>query len=415
MDRKISKQIIKQRRDRKIVKISIISSLVVGGVVLLINFLNPKINIDDIRLSTASRGDLPISIFASGTVLPFYEEVITSPVSAKIVSVLKKVGEKLNEGDPVLELDLESFTVDVVRQNNELELKRLKLEQFKVEKNSALDDIRMQIDIDSMKLERMAIQLTNEKYLDSIGASTADKVKQFELDYKVQSMQFKQFKQKFRNQKKNSIIEIKTMELDYEVAINNMSLLNKKVQEASIRSPRSATLTWVNDEIGANIASGANIAIVSDLENFKIEGEMSGSYSDKVSSGDRVEIKIGEIILLGTIGNISPSIKDRILKFNVSIDEPNHSKLHSGLRTDLYIIKSVKRDVLCIDNSFYYIGARDYDIWVVNDGVAIKRKVKLGESNLNSVEVVSGLKDGDEVIISDMKLYENREKIKIKY
>ena len=113
------------------------------------------------------------------------------------MNVLKKAGDKVSIGDPILELDLESFSAEVMEQNEELQLKRLKLEKFKVATISGLNEPQLQINIDSMKLQRMAVQLINEKYLDSIGASTSDKVKQIELDYKIQMMQFKQFKEKY--------------------------------------------------------------------------------------------------------------------------------------------------------------------------------------------------------------------------
>ena len=150
--------------------------------IVIINLTKPSINLEDVKISTATRDNLSVSITARGKVIPFYQEVITSPISSKIVNVLKKAGDKVSIGDPILELDLESFSAEVMEQNEELQLKRLKLEQFKVATISGLNETQLQINIDSMKLQRMAVQLINEKYLDSIGASTSDKVKQIELD-----------------------------------------------------------------------------------------------------------------------------------------------------------------------------------------------------------------------------------------
>ena len=414
MDRKISTEFAKQRRNKKIIKIvmSVVVSITIF--IVIINLTKPSINLEDVKISTATRDNLSVSITARGKVIPFYQEVITSPISSKIVNVLKKAGDKVSIGDPILELDLESFSAEVMEQNEELQLKRLKLEQFKVATISGLNETQLQINIDSMKLQRMAVQLINEKYLDSIGASTSDKVKQIELDYKIQMMQFKQFKEKYLNQKKNSEIEIKSMELDYKTAVNNTSLLNKKMQEAYIRSTSTATLTWVNDEIGANISVGANLAIISDLEKYKIEGSLSDSYSDKISSGDKVAIKLVGETISGVVGNVSPSVSEGAIKFNVSINNSSHSKLRSGLTVDLYIINSVKDNVLCIDNYSYYVGAGEYDLWVVNGNKILKRKVNLGESSYDKVEVISGLEEGEQVIISDMSKFNDRNEITLK-
>lgn len=342
MDRKISEQTIKQRTRKRIVKIAIALVVVIVVFTLLTNLLRPSIALKDVIVSTVSRGALSVSVSASGKVLPIYEEVITSPISSKIVAVLKKAGDSLSAGDAIVELDLESLDADMERQRDELELKRLKLEQFKITTQSTLDDVAMQIKVDGMKLKRMEVLLRNEKYLDSIGASTSDKVKQTELEHEVQVMQYEQLRQKFINQKANAAVDVKSMELDYKVAVKNSRLMSKTMREAAVFSPRTATLTWVNDQVGTSVSVGAQLAIVSDLKNYKIEGELSDSYSDKISPGSRVEFKIGGDLLTGVIGNIAPSVANGLLKFSVAIDKSDYPKLRSGLRVDLYVINSIK-------------------------------------------------------------------------
>jgi len=413
MDRKIPKQLIKQRLIKRLIKIGVTVICVVTSFILLVDFLKPSISIDDVTVSTVDEGNLSVSISASGRVLPLYEEVITSPISSKIISVFKKAGDLLVAGDPILELDLASFNADVERQKDELELKQLELEQFRSSTQSSLNDTKMQIKIDGMKLERMKVLLSNERYLDSIGSSTPDKVKQTELDYEVQLMQFEQFKQKFENQKLTAKVNIKAQELDYKAAIKNADLLNKKIREASVSSPRNATLTWVNDQIGASISQGSQLAIVSDLKNYKIEGELSDSYSDKISPGNKVEFKLGNEFLTGTVGNIAPSVNNGLIKFIVTIDKSDHERLRSGLKLDLYVINSVREDVFRLENYSYYVGAGDYELWVIDEGKATKRKVKLGENSFDKVEVISGLEIGERVIISDMSRHKDRQSIDV--
>ncbi len=407
MDKKISKQVIKQRLRKRIVKISITIVCVVVAFSLLVNFLKPSISLSDIKVSTVDQGALSISISASGKVVPLYEEVITSPISTKIISVVKRAGDYLMEGDPILELDLDSFNADVEKQKDALSLELLRLEQFKLITQSTLNDTEMQIKIDGMRLERMKVLLSNEIYLDSIGSSTPDKVKQTELECEVEVMKFAQLKQKFENQKLNAKIDIKAKELDYKAAEKKAMLLNKTIRETSVSSPREATLTWVNDQIGAPISVGTQLAIVSDLNDYKIKGELTDSYSDKISPGNGVEFKLAGERLSGIVGNIAPSVDAGIIHFTVTIDKSDHEKLRSGLQVDLQIVNSIREDVLRLDNYSYYIGAGDYELWVVDGDRAEKRKITLGESNFDMVEVVSGLESGEVVILSDMSKYKD--------
>ena len=66
---------------------------------------------------------------------------------------------------------------------------------------SDLAEMKMQVDIDEMMLKRTLVSLNNERYLDSIGASTREKVREAELNYTVKQMQLEQLKRKFENKR----------------------------------------------------------------------------------------------------------------------------------------------------------------------------------------------------------------------
>ena len=83
------------------------------------------------------------------------------------------------------------------------------------------------------------------------------------------------------------------------------------------------------------------------------------------------------------------------------------------MKTDIYVMNAVKDDVLRIANSSYYVGKGEYELFVVNGDQLLKRKVQLGDSNFEYVEVVSGLQEGDQVVVSDMNAYKDKNKLKI--
>ena len=82
-------------------------------------------------------------------------------------------------------------------------------------------------------------------------------------------MQLEQLKRKYENKKSTSRSEIRSLELDYKIAKRNMDLLFKTLGEAQVMAPRSATLTWINDQVGASVSQGSNLAILSDLSSFR--------------------------------------------------------------------------------------------------------------------------------------------------
>ena len=85
------------------------------------------------------------------------------------------------------------------------------------------------------------------------------------------------------------------------------------------------------------------------------------------------------------------------------------------MKTDVYVMNAVKEDVMRIANGSFYVGRGEYELFVCDsDSELVKRKVQLGDSNFEYVEVLSGLKLGDRIVVSDMNSYKNKNKLKLK-
>ena len=126
-------------------------------------------------------------------------------------------------------------------------------------------------------------------------------------------------------------------------------------------------------------------------------------------------MKVGSEKLEGTVSSVTPLSKNGVISFSVQLKEDNNKRLRSGLKTDVYVMNAVKEDVLRIANASYYVGRGEYDLFVMtSDDEIVKRKVQLGDSNFEFVEVVSGLNPGDKVVVSDMTNYKNKNKLKVK-
>ena len=413
MDRLISKEEQRKARRKQGLKIGV----VVGGIVIFVSicfsFFQASLYKKDLHLSVVDRGVIEVSVSASGKVVPAFEEIINSPIHSRIVEVYKKGGDSVEVGTPILKLDLQSAETEYKKQLDEEQMKVLKLAQQRVMNHSKLSEMEMNLKVSRMELDRKAVELRNERYLDSLGAGTTDKVRQVELAYKVSLLKLKEDEQKYKNEQELAEADLKVMELELNIFRKSLAETKRTLEDAQIRSPRKAILTFVNNEIGAQIGQGEKVAIISDLSHFKIEGEIADTYGDRIAAGSKVIVKIGNDTLEGTVSDLTPLSKNGMISFTVQLQEDNHKRLRSGLKVDVYIMNAVKEDVLRISNTSYYVGPGEYELFVVAGDQLQKRKVRLGESNFDYVEVVSGLQEGEEVVVSDMSNYKNKSKLKL--
>lgn len=99
MDRAISPEIKKQRKQKLILQIAVISFFTGIGFYSLMYLFQPGIAAKNIRIYAVDKGPLEISVYAVGKIVSQEEQVITSPVSSKILEVYKKAGEKVTKGE----------------------------------------------------------------------------------------------------------------------------------------------------------------------------------------------------------------------------------------------------------------------------------------------------------------------------
>ncbi|MDR1781195.1 MAG: HlyD family efflux transporter periplasmic adaptor subunit [Tannerella sp.] len=413
MDREISKEFRRKERQKKLLRAGAGVAAVVAVIWLIISLLQSEVRRSDLMISKVATGTLEVSVSATGKVIPAFEEIINSPITSRILEVYRRGGDSVDVGTPILRLDLQSAETEYNKLLDEEKTKRLELEQLRIRTRNTLSEMDMSLKVSRMELSRQEVELRNEQYLDSLGAGTTDKVRQVALSVDVSRLKLAEDEQKYLNQQALSEADIKIKELELNIFSKSLAETRRTLEDARIRSPRKAILTYVNNEVGARVEQGSRVAIVSDLSHFKVEGEIADSYGDRIAPGSRAVVKTGKDKLDGVVSTVTPLSRNGVISFTVQLDDDSNSRLRSGLKMDVYVMNAIKDDVMLIANGSYYSGQGEYDMFVVSGNELIKRKVRLGESSYEYVEVVGGLSAGEEVVVSDMARFADREKLRI--
>ena len=400
MDRQIPIEEIKRRRIKRFLRIAIASVAVIALILTFTSLSRNSVKRDQIKIAVVDCGDIEPSVAASGIVVPSIEEMIICPINSQILEVLHHSGDAIEAGTPLLRLDTQ--------------MQQSQFERLKINNCTYLDDLSMKVKVAAMKLDRLEAELRNERYLDSLGSGTHDKVKEAEFSCKTSRLELEQLRQQLSNEKLIKAADEREKQLEINIASRNLAEIKRTLDDAAIRSPRNAIITYIMDEVGAQVSQGSKIAVVSDLSHFKINGSIADIYSEYVTAGGKVTVKIGNDNLNGTIGSVTPLSKDGKISFTVNLDEDNHQRLHSGLKADVHVVNSIKENVLRLPNSNYYVGPGEYTLFVFDENeTLIPRIVRLGECSYDKVEVIEGLNTGDRVVISDMKQFKDAKSIKV--
>ncbi len=403
---------IKRRRG---LKIGIVAVAAIGAVVGAMSMVEPSIKSSTLRFGTADRGTLESSVSGSGRVFPAFEEIINSPVESRIIEVYCREGELVEEGTPLLRLDLRTFEKQLQEMTDNRQSKLYEIEQSRLSNHTLISDLEMKVKVKEMAVNQLSGELANERRLDSIGSGTGDRVRQAEMALRTGELELEQMRQMLTNERAMQDATMKRKQLELDIFDRDMAEKRRTFDDARLRAPRTGTLTYLSDKIGSRVGAGEKIAVLSDLSHFKVSGSIVDSYADRVTVGGKVMVAAGNHMFPGKITRVTPLSKNGAIEFYVALDNDSDSLLRSGLKTDIHILCDIHNDVVRIPSGPYFKGPGTYDLFVhESNGYLVRRRVTLGDSNYEYVEVTSGIEPGETIVIADMTSFKSKSKLKLK-
>lgn len=410
MDRELTKEEINRDRRKVWLRICIPVAGVLAVGALAMVFARGSVNRGELTLGTVDEGSIESTIQASGKVVPGFEEIITSPIASRVVEIYGRAGDKVEAGTPLLRLDLEATEAEISKQRDARQKLVYAIEQQELANATELTNIEMEIKVKEMAVNRLEAEVENEKRLDALGSGTGDRVREAELAYKTGCIQLEQLRSKLENERRMREAAVKGQRLDLSISDRNLGTQLRTLEDARLKAPRAATLTYIVNSIGQQVGAGEKVAVIADLSTFKIDAEISETNARLLSAGGRALVRIAKKIYPGTVINVSPVANHGAVTFSVVFDDSTAVNMRSGLAADVFVVRDVKDNVLRLPiGSYYSRGAGEYDLFVESTpGEIEKRTVVLGDAGHDYVEVKSGLNPGDKVVLGDMSEYKGR-------
>lgn len=407
MDRILTDQEQSKGKWKKYLYALLIAAVLYIAYLGLRTLLERKVESDDFYITAVEKGDIQNMISASGRVVPAFEREINAPVTTEIAAVIKKTGEKVVKGDLILQLDQEYTRLEFDQLKDELELRKNNILKLELQYDKEVLDMDYRDQIKGLQIEELSAQLSDIKRLFEIGGSTEDDVKEADLQLKVAKIEKKMLENDLAYKRKVNVNEKRNLQLEYTIQEKKLLELRRKLRETDVKSPQKGVITWINEDIGKTVTQGEPLVKIADLEQYKVEATTSDRYAQRLAEGMTVSVRIGNKSLDGYVDRILPEVINNTVKFIVKLSDPSASILRSNLRTEVFLITDKKSDILRLKNGAGIKGAKTQKVFVVRGDKAFKTTIEKGLSNGEYVEIVSGLNQGDRVIISDTEEYDH--------
>jgi HlyD family secretion protein len=414
MDRDLEPQI----RKKRILRRSLGSIAIIGIAVLVFvwmpRLIQPTVARTAIRIARVDAGPIEAQISASGLIVPEFEQVISSPVNARVLKILQRPGATLSRGTPILELDLNESRLAIEKLAQQIELKQNQQDKARLDLENTLISLQSQWEIKNLEHKAAHAATLRNRLLRQESLLSEERLREVELIEEKAAHELKQLEAAKQNAQASTRTSLEGLALEMKTVEGDISEARRQLELATTKSDRNGVLTWVINEEGATLQKGTVLARIADLTSFRVEATVSDVHANRLRTGMPVSVKINDEVLAGNVSRINPAVNNGVVTFFVDLVEKSDPRLRSNLRVDVLVATERKERALRIKRGPFASGEGMRDVFVVRGDTAIKTPVRFGIYSFDHFEVVQGLLEGDEVIISDMSSYQHLKEVKLK-
>jgi HlyD family secretion protein len=365
---------------------------------------------------TVKRGPMVRQVRGLGTLTPEDIRWIPATTQGRVEKIILRPGTAVRAGDVVLELSNPQLEQQLQDAQLKLQATEAGLANIKVQLNNDLLQQRASsanIEADYNKA-KMQAQMNEELAKDQLVSALV--LRQSQVDAESLGVRNQISKDQLASKADSMRAQLAVQQSLVDQARALLRLTQQQRDELKVRAGLDGMLQLVPVEVGQQVAPGANLARVANPSRLKAEIKIAETQAKDIQLGQKAEIDTRNGIVEGRVARIDPSVQNGTRTVDVTLTGP----LPKGAVPDLSVDGTIELERL---NDVLFTGrpAFGQDQSVVGlfkmsgDGTNAERvQVKLGRSSVNTIEVLSGLKVGDQVILSDMSAYDAYDRIRLK-
>jgi len=414
MDRPLDAEFQKRRTLRRVAlagtAVSVTAFLIAG----LPGLLRPSVSRSRIRTARVETGPVEASITASGTVQPEREAVLSSPVEARVVRILKQPGDRVKKGEAILELDLSQSLLNLEQLERDLALKLKQQAKTRQDLKTQLADVGGRAEIKDLQLQSYRSQLARARQLYEAGLVSQESLRQAELAEAQAAIELRQLEEQKQSAQRSTTTQLEGLDLEAGTLGKQRREAERQLSLGTTKADRDGVVTWVVSEEGATVHRGDVIARLADLSSFRVEATVSDIHARTLVPGLPVRVRVGNEDLAGEVVQVEPAIRNGVMTFRAALLDRSNPLLRSNLRVDVLVLTDRKESALRVRRGPSTEGSGTRDVFVVRGDAAVRTLVQIGVTGFETCEVVRGLLVGDEVIVSDMTDYIHVKQVRIR-
>jgi HlyD family secretion protein len=397
----------------------IVAVAAVGGITYVLAKLKPAaptLDASTAVIETVKRGEMVRDVRGNGTLVPQITRWVPAPTDGRVEKILLQAGVEVDPSTVIVELS-----------NPQLEQQAADAD-FQVKAAEADEEnLRVKLESDSMT-QQSVVATINAQYSQAKLQLDADEVLAKQglvslLVLKISRVNVQDLANRLSIEQQRLTVSAKATKAQLNAQSSRLSQLralaklkSDQVSDLKVRAGTGGVLQVVSVQVGQQVTPGLNIARVADPASLKAELRIPETQIKDVKFGQHVAVDTRNGIIQGEIARIDPAAREGTFTVDVSLTGPLPPSARPDLSVDGTIELERLKDVLHVGRPAFGQGQQTVGMFLLSpDGQeATRTSVQLGRFSVSTIEIVSGLKEGDRVIISDTSALDGYQRIRIR-
>jgi HlyD family secretion protein len=407
-----------QRKRRRRAILAVAGALVIALITLGLSRLKPAaptVDRQTVWIDTVQRGSMLRQVRGSGTLVPEDIRWITANVDGRVERIPSLAGVTVKPDTVLLELSNPEVEKNALEAESQLKASQADYDNLRAQLDSALLTQQSRVDEAESTEAQAKLQAEANKVLAKDGLIPELNLKTSLLRYDQNAKASQIERERFLQSKKANAAQLAAQRSRVAQLQALYDLRRREVESLKVRAGIPGVLQEMPLQVGQRATAGTNLARVARPEKLKAQVRIPETQAKDVTLGQKASIDTRNGLIEGHVARVAPSVQEGTVIVDVSLDGP----LPQGARPDLSIDGTIEierlSNVLYVGRPAYGQAQSKIEMFKLVDGgkEAMRVPVQLGRSSVNTIEIVSGLNVGDQVILSDTSAQDGYERIRL--
>ncbi|BFI95372.1 MAG: efflux RND transporter periplasmic adaptor subunit [Rhodanobacter sp.] len=408
---------IKPNRKRRLLFIG-------GGVALLavLAFAMPSIlrlfsadasvSASRLAFATVERGPFVRDIAAEGKVVAANSPTLYATYGGA-VKLLVHAGDAVKKGQVLAVIDSPELRNKLAQEESKADAMQVDYLQAQVDARTKRGDLQKAYDNAQIDAKSAQTNLDREQKAFAAGAATGVEVDASKDALEKANIALSHAKSDLgmNNDSLNFNIQAKKLAHDNQMLV--VQDLQRQVDNLNVKSPVDGQVGQLFIAPVATVAKDAQLLSVIDLTALEVEVQVPESFARDLAIGMKGEISGNGTTWKGLVSAISPEVVNGEVAARVRFEGSTPKELRQNQRLSVRILLDQRSDVLTVQRGSFVDESGGSYAYVVKDGIATKTPIRVGESSIDKVEILQGLKEGDQIVISGTDSFKGAQRVAI--